>query len=263
MNRYVVHGQAPRLRYLSDATRALVSRDFKLRYKRSLFGIAWSMMVPLAQFAVLYTVFNRIVPLNIPRFTTFLLSGILPWSWLHASLMMSATTVLDNRDLVRQASFPVGMLPWVTVLSQMIHFLLALPILAAFVVYDGYRIGPTLAAMPLVILVQLLLTLSIAYFVATLQVKFRDTQYLLGIALFLFFYLTPIFWDDSNIPEPYRAMMRFNPVAVILNAYRSILIRQEWPDPLPVAAVALGAAFLLLMSYTLFSAVRNRFVEEL
>jgi lipopolysaccharide transport system permease protein len=176
---------------------------------------------------------------------------------------MSTMSVVDNRELVKQAGFPVGMLPSVTVVSQLIHFLLAIPILAGFLMYDGYQASISLAALPAIIVVQFLLTLSLAYFVATLQVKFRDVQYLVGIALFLSFYLTPIFWSDSAVPEPYGSMMRLNPVAVILKAYRAILIRREWPEPVPLAMVAGGAAVLLALGYSLFSLARNRFVEEL
>src|SRR6185369_10470199 len=149
--------------------------------------------------------------------------------------------------------FPVAVLPTITVFSQFIHFLLALPIMAAFLVVDGYRPEPSLAALPLVILFQFALTLSLAYIVATLQVKFRDTQYLLGIVLFLFFYLTPVFWDDTSIPEPYRTIMHFNPVAVLLNAYRAILVRGQWPEFIPLLTVGAGSLVVLSMGYSLFS----------
>jgi lipopolysaccharide transport system permease protein len=249
--------------YLHDVLRVLVERDFKLRYKRSFFGVGWSLMVPLAQLGVLYVVFNKIVPLKIPHFTAFLFTGILPWNWFQASLLASALSVIDNRELIKQVGFPVPLLPAITVFSQFVHFLLALPIMAAFLIFDGYRLHASVAALPLVILFEFALILSLAYFVATLQVKFRDTQYLLGIVLFLFFYLTPVFWDDTTIPEPYQSLIRFNPVAVLLNAYRAILVRREWPDFISLLTVGIGSMMLLSLGYTLFALARNRFVEEL
>jgi len=249
--------------HLRDVLRVLVARDFKLRYKRSVFGVGWSLMVPLAQLAVLYLVFNEMVPLNIPRFSAFLFTGILPWNWLQTALLMSALTVVDNRDLIQQVGFPVALLPTITVFSQFIHFLLALPILAVFLVMDGYRPDRSLVALPLVVVFQFALILSLAYIVATLQVKFRDTQYLLGIVLFLGFYLTPIFWDAARIPDPYRTIMNFNPVAVLLNAYRAILVNGKWPDFPSLLAVGFGSIVFLVVGYALFSFARNRFVEEL
>jgi homopolymeric O-antigen transport system permease protein len=248
---------------MRDVLLVLVARDFKLRYKRSIFGIVWSLLVPLAQLAVLYIVFNRMVPLNIPHFSAFLFTGILPWNWLQSSLLMSALTVVDNRDLTKQVGFPVALLPTITVCSQFIHFLLALPILAVFLGSDGYRADPSLTALPMVVVIQFIVILSLAYIVATLQVKFRDTQYLLGIILFLFFYLTPVFWDAASIPEPYRSVMQLNPVAVLLNAYRAILVHGQWPEFIPLLTVGAGALVVLALGYAVFSVGRDRFVEEL
>ena len=172
-------------------------------------------------------------------------------------------TVVDNRELVKQVGFPTGLLPMSVVLSQLIHFALSLPVLAAFLYADGYAGGPELAALPLVILIQFAFTLSMAYIFATLQVKFRDTQYLLGIGLLLAFYLTPVFWDDNAIPEPFKSYMRLNPVAMLLNAYRAILLHHTWPDPnflIPVAAISV---VLLGIGYLIFSLAQNHFVEEL
>jgi lipopolysaccharide transport system permease protein len=249
--------------YMRDVLRVLVARDFKLRYKRSVLGIGWSLLVPLAQLAVLYIVFNRIVPLNIPHFTTFLFAGILPWTWLQSSLLLAALAVVENRDLVKQVGFPVALLPAIPVFSQLIHFLLALPILAVFLFEDGYHFNSSLTALLLVISVQFMLILSVAYIVATLQVRFRDTQYLVGIVLFLLFYLTPVFWDNSSIQEPYRSIMQWNPVALLLNAYRSILVHGQWPEPFPLVKVAAGSMVILMLGYYMFSMTRDEFVEEL
>jgi len=241
----------------------LVARDFKLRYKRSILGVAWSLLVPLAQLGVLYVVFSQILPLNIPHYTTFLFIGILPWTWFQSSLLSASGTIVDNRDFVKQIGFPVGVLPTITVISQLIHLLLAVPILAVFLMFDKIKPGPAVAALPLVIVIQFVFTISIAYIVATLQVRFRDTQHLLGILLFLMFYLTPVFWDDTNIPEPFKSIMQLNPVALLLNAYRRILIRGEWPDALPLLSVSVIAIVMLAFGYRIFSLARDRFVEEL
>src|SRR5262249_21300540 len=116
---------------------------------------------------------------------------------------------------------------------------------------------------PGVLLIQFILSLSAAYVVATLQVRFRDTSYLLGLFLFLFFYVTPVFWDVELISEPMKSYMYLNPVAQLLGAYRGILIRSTWPSPLTMAVVATAGLVMLWMSYSLFLRARDRFVEEL
>src|SRR5688500_8902628 len=101
--------------YVLDLLRVLVGRDFKLRYKRSVLGIAWSLLVPLAQLFVMYLVFSRILQLNIPNYTSFLFAGILPWTWFQSSLLAASRTVVENRELVKQVGFPVTVLPTVSV----------------------------------------------------------------------------------------------------------------------------------------------------
>jgi lipopolysaccharide transport system permease protein len=248
---------------MRDLLRELVARDIKLRYKRSILGIAWSLLVPLAQLVVLYLVFHHMFPLNIPNYTTFLFTGILPWTWFQSSLLAASGTIVDNRDLVRQAGFPVAVLPTTTVISQLIHFLLALPILSVFLLLDGYRFGIALLALPLVILIQFVLTLSLAYVVATFQVTFRDTQYLLGIFLYLFFYLTPVFYDAALIPASVQPLFQINPLSHLLAAYRAIFMRGELPAAWPLLMLSILSTVILMAGYTIFIRARDQFVEEL
>jgi lipopolysaccharide transport system permease protein len=249
--------------HLRDVLRELIVRDFKLRYKKSLLGVAWSLLVPIAQLVVMYVVFHKIIPLNIPHYTTFLFTGILPWTWFQSSLLASSGIVVDNRELVKEVGFPAAILPPVTVISQLIHYLLALPILAVFLVLDGYRLGLAIVALPLVVLVQFAFTLSLAYIAATLQVPFRDTQYLLGIVLFLFFYLTPVFYDGGTLPADYQRVYQLNPMVHLLASYRSIFIRGEWPAGLPLLVLAILSAAILWLGYRFFMRARDQFVEEL
>jgi lipopolysaccharide transport system permease protein len=249
--------------HLRDLLRELIVRDFKLRYKKSLLGIAWSLLVPIAQLIVMYVVFHTIIKLNIPHYTTFLFTGILPWSWFQSSLLAASVAVVDNRELVKEVGFPVAILPPVTVISQLIHFLLALPILAVFLAVDGFHSSTALLALPLVILIQFAFTLSLAYIAATLQVPFRDTQYLLGITLFLFFYLTPVFYDGTSLPTAFQSVYQLNPMVHFLAAYRNILIRGEWPAARSLLMLAILSAAVLWLGYFVFIKARDHFVEEL
>lgn len=249
--------------YIRDVLWVLVARDFKLRYKRSVLGILWSLLVPLAQLVVLQFVFTQLLPLNIPNFTAHLLTGILPWTWFQSSLFASTMTIVSNRDLVKQVGFPVGVLPPVTVLSHLVHFLLALPILGVLLARAGIQPGIALLALPLVIAVQFVFTLSVSYLLATLQVRFNDTQYLLGIFLFLYFYVTPIFWALDRIAEPWRSWAKANPLATLLDAYRDIFMRGQWPAFGSLGAIALPATGVLFLVYLMFMRARTRFVEEL
>jgi lipopolysaccharide transport system permease protein len=241
----------------------LVRRDVRLRYKRSAVGLAWSILNPLAQFLILRFVFGVMIPLDIPQYSSFLVTGVLAWNWFHAALVGATGAIVDNRDLVRRPGFPVATLPAVTVTSHLVHFLIALPILLVFLVLDGGALHAPFAALPLVVALQFLLTLGLAYMLGALQVTFRDTQYLVGIALQLLFFLTPIFYDASVVPARYQPLFRWNPIAVLVGAYRDVLIAGRSPAYASLAVVSIVALSILAFGWAMFRRASGHFAEEL
>jgi lipopolysaccharide transport system permease protein len=252
------------LAHLRDVALELVLRDLRLRYKRSVLGIAWSLVTPLSQLLVLHFVFTVVLPLDIPHYASFLFVGILVWGWLAGSLEQATGSIVDNRELVRQPGFPVAILPIVTVAANLIHFLLALPILALFLwLGGGATVGGSLVLLPAMIMLQFLFILSIAYLVATFHVNFRDTRHLLGVLLTLGFYLTPVFYEVRQAPARFEALYALNPMVHVIDAYRDVLLRGMWPPLTGLTAVALTSGVLLLLGYTLFRRTHYRFVDEL
>lgn len=255
--------QAHKLIYMRDLLRELVARDMKLRYKRSVFGFAWSLLNPLAQLAVLSFIFNMVLPLSITNYPAFLFAGLLAWSWFYSSLVVATGAIVDNRDLIKRPGFPSAILPTVTVTSHLIHFVLALPILLVFLALSGIHLTETALLLPIIVALQFAFTLGLAYLLATFHVTFRDTQYLLGIFLLLGFYLTPIFYDASVIPPQYQTFYRLNPMYHLIDAYRAILIRGRVPDLTSLAILSLFILGLVLVGYNIFKRASYRFVEEL
>jgi lipopolysaccharide transport system permease protein len=252
-----------RLVYLLDLLYELVLRDLKLRYRRSVLGIFWTLLNPLAQLLVLSLVFGRVLPLNIPNYPLFLFTGLLVWNWFQASLHAGAASIVDNRDLVRRPGFPAAVLPVVTVAANFIHFLLALPVLLGFMFLSGVPLSPAFLTLPLIFAVQFLLCLSLIYFLAALQVTFWDTQYLVGILLYLGFYLTPVFYDIAALPPPLQSLYRLNPLVPLLDANRSVFVDAAWPALTPLVWVGLFSAILLRLTYRVFRQASLRFAEEL
>ena len=254
---------AAQLIYARDLLRELVSRDMKIRYKRSMLGIAWTMINPLMQILIFTFLFNRVLPLNIPHYTVFVFCGVLAWNWFQTSLYLAAGGITENRDLVRRPGFPVAVLPVVTVATNMLHFLLSLPILLVCVLIDGLPLSPAVAALPLVLLVQFGLTLGLAYLIAATHVFFRDVQHILSIGLSLLFYLTPIFYTADRVPAEYQQLYLLNPMAQLVAAYRAIFLQGIWPDGGALLGVAIFAVAMFALGYTIFVRASYRFVEEL
>jgi lipopolysaccharide transport system permease protein len=252
-----------RAQYLRDLLVTLVGRDMKLRYKRSILGMGWSLLTPLAQLGVLYVTFDVLLPLNVPNYLTFLFTGLLVWNWFHGALFQATSAVVDNRELIKRPGFPIAVLPIVTVASHLIHFLLALPILLALLLVSGIRLTPALLALPAVIALQFVLILSLAYLTATLYVTFRDVQHLLGLVLNMMFYLTPVFYNAADVPERFQRLLRLNPLMHVLDAYRAILLRGELPRAESISVVAVFTAASLAAGYLFFKRSSYRFVDEL
>jgi lipopolysaccharide transport system permease protein len=249
--------------YLRDLLRELISRDLKIRYKRSYLGIIWSLLTPLVQVLIFSFLFRMVLPLGIESYTAFVFAGILAWSWFSTALASASWAVVSNPELVRRPGFPTGILPVLTIASNGIHFLIALPILLAVAMIDGGAPGTSLLALPLVVVVQFLFMLGLAYIIATSNVRFRDTQHLVSLVLMAAFYLTPIFYRSESVPEQFRFIHELNPMATILTAYRDIFINGVWPQLGDLAAVAVVATVLMAVGYGMYLRVSTRFAEEL
>jgi lipopolysaccharide transport system permease protein len=240
-----------------------VARDVKLRYKRSILGVGWSLLNPLAQLVVLWIVFQVILPLPIPNYAAFLFTGLLAWTWFDASLSQATVSIVENRDLVRRPGFPVATLPLVTVSSHLIHFVVALPVLLAFLLLNQIHLTRAMAALPLVLTLQFVLILSLAFLVASVHVRFRDTQYLLRVCLMLGFYLTPVFYDLAAVPMALWPLYNLNPMAHLIQSYRVILLHGQLPAAQPLLGVAGLAALLMVLGYRAFARASDHFAEEL
>jgi lipopolysaccharide transport system permease protein len=243
--------------------RELIARDFKLRYHRSYLGIGWSLLRPFSQLLVFLFLFGKVLPLGIPHYTTFLLSGVLVWAWFSGSVSGASISVTGNPELVRRPGFPVQILPILIVVGEGIHFLVALPLLLLVAWFDLGTLGVALVALPLVMLVQAMFTLSLSYILAATHVRFRDTQDAANIALTLAFYLTPVFYNPKLVEEHFGAMLWFNPMAHILRAYRAILIDSAFPDFAALGGVLLVSVLVMLFGIWIFERQSAGFAEEL
>jgi lipopolysaccharide transport system permease protein len=251
------------LLHARDLLRELVSRELKLRYKRSVLGLMWSLVTPLLQVLAFNFVFRSVLPLNVPHYPAFVLTGVLAWTWFQSSLVLASGAIVDNRELIRRPGFPSAALPAVTVATHLVHFLLALPVLLVFVAFDGGRFSADLLALPLVVAIQYVLTLSLAYPIATCHVRFRDTQHLVGVLLTVLFFFTPVFYEARSVPVQFRGLYDLNPMVQILSAYRGVLIQDQPVDLGSLGVLGVVALLMLTLGFEVFRRASFRFVEEL
>ena len=249
--------------YLRDLLRELVLRDIKVQYKSSILGVAWSLLNPLFQLLVFIFLFRVVMPLGITNYGAFAFSGMLAWSWFQLSMMQATGAITSHRELIRRPGFPAAVLPVITVATNLMHLLFALPLLLGFIFVSTGKLDVTILALPLVMTLQFILTLSLAYVLATANVLFRDTQHLVGVFLQLLFYFTPVFYSAQQVPQKYKTLYQLNPMVHIVGAYRDLLLFGKMPNLTMMLFLALAATGLLIVGYRIFMHSRDRFVEEL
>ncbi len=263
----MLHNLRQLLRY-RGLIQSLVARELKARYRGSVLGFFWSFINPLLLLLVYTFVFSYVLKgthsADIEPYALFMFCGLLPWTWFSVSLMESANVLISGGSLIKKVLFPAEVLPIVTVLANMVHFFLGLPILIAFLIY--YRAPLTmgeLAWFPVVVLIQFVLTTGFALILSALTVHFRDIKDILGNLLTFWFFATPIIYPMNQTPPEIRGAMNLNPFAHLAISYQEILF---YPGPFGHAKwlLVLGAASVafFFVGYFIFDRLRDSFVEE-
>ncbi|NEO32422.1 MAG: ABC transporter permease [Symploca sp. SIO3C6] len=213
----------------------LVRRNLEARYKGSVLGNLWPLLNQLSQLLIYTYVFSIVLNVKLSlkglptdnsiTFGLWLFAGLLPWIAFTGGLMQSAGSVVEQPNLVKKVVFPLELLPLVPVLSAFIESLLGLVALVILTAVSSQTLHVTLVLLPLVWLPQLLLTAGLGYLTAGLTVFLRDIPQVLGVVLNLWFYLTPIVYPASLIPEGFRDWVFWlNPLAAIAEVYRDLVL---------------------------------------
>jgi len=247
----------------AEVVRHLVRRDFRLRYHDSALGLVWSLLVPLAQLLVLVFLFQRVVPLGIDGYPAFVFSGLLPWTWFSGCLAGAGTLFLGNRDLVRRPDFDPLVIVVVSTLANLLGYLVAVPILLAVCAAYGAPVTPALLALPGLLVIEGTLILGLSLVVATLNVFYRDVQHIVGVALTLLFYLTPVFYRGPEAGRALQILFTLSPIAVLVQAHRAIFFQGELPGAGALLVASLVSALVCGFGYTLYRRQQHDIVDAI
>jgi lipopolysaccharide transport system permease protein len=263
----MLHNLARLVRYRA-LIQSLVARDLKARYRGSVLGFFWSFINPLLLLLIYSIVFKYFLTSRvegIEHYELFMFCGILPWTWFSTSLLESSGVLISGGNLIKKVLFPAEILPIVTVLANMVHFFLGLPILALFLIYYQRPLNLSeLAWFPVTVLVQLVLTLGLALILSALTVHFRDLRDILSNLMTFWFFATPIIYPYFIMKEPWQQLLlKANPFTHLAISYQEILYF-EGPFGHWYWLLVLGAASVLffLFGYFIFDRLRDTFAEE-
>jgi len=251
-----------RLRHPSELILHLVAREFRLRYQRSVLGWIWAVGNPLARLLILSFVFTRLLPLDVPNYPVFLFVGLIGWAWFSSGVTSVTASAVARRELLFRPGVRPTVVPVVSILTDGLDYLAALPVLLVFLLFTT-GIPLTALLLPLVLLPMVLLALGIGLALCAANVYLRDVRILVDLVVLLGFYVTPVFYARSIVPEAHRWVVDVNPVAWALDSQRAILVDGALPNPATFGALVVGAVLALAGGLAVYNRASRTFIDEL
>jgi len=240
-----------------------VKKEIRGKYKKSFLGVLWSYLNPLLQLLVYAIVFPLILRMTQEHYVIFVCSGLIPWTFFTTVITQSTGVIVANSNIVKKVYFPREILPISITTSAAVNFLISTLIILAFVIFSGLGITKYIIFYPFVLLVQYVLCLGLSFIVSSITVYLRDLEHLIGIAIMLMFYLTPIVYSVKDLPAQYQFLMKLNPMSHIIEGYRSVFYYQQLPD-IKNLIILLGIGIAIcVIGYLIFKKLEKRFAEEI
>ncbi len=241
----------------------LVARDLKVKYKRSVLGFLWTFINPLLMVTILVMVFRLVVRIQMEGYWAFILSGYFVWNTISTTIYASTYTLQEHGPIARNVAFPKEIVLLSAVMTRMIEFSLEITLVtAALLIMHHGGVPAPIVLLPVLLLVQFVLSLGIALPVSILSVLFSDVQHALPVILTGLFYFTPIFYPVSFVPEGWRNLWYLNPFAPLLTSYQAVLYHGIWPARGDLIALGVHAVFWLLVGGIVFRS-RREVISEL
>lgn len=243
---------------------ALVGRHLAMRYRGSLLGFLWTLLNPLCLMLVYTLVFRYYIRFDqVENYTIFLFCGLLPWLWLSSGLLEATNSIVSSGHLITKSMFPAHILPVVAVITAMVNFVLSLPLLFIFMWFAGVPFHATLLLLPLIILAQAVIIFGLSLALGALNVHFRDVQHVVGNLLTFLFFLCPILYPITVVPEELTFTMEWNPLAVLTTMYQQVILHGEVPGFAAVGFIGLTGVVALIIGSLVFDHFRETFAELL
>ena len=241
----------------------LVKQDLQGRYKGSVFGFLWTLLNPLFMLLIYSVVFQFVFKSGIEHYPIYLFVSLMPWNAFNSMIGGGTTCASNNASILKKVYFPREIIPISITTSQLVNFLITCIIMAVFIIFSGVGFSVHALLFPLLVLIQYILILGLTFILSALTVFVRDIDHFVSVILMLGFYATPIVYQGEMLPKKFQIFLKLNPMAQLVEAYRSILYYHRMPDMTMLIIWGLGSIALLVIGYLIFKKLEKSFVEEL
>jgi ABC-2 type transport system permease protein len=240
-----------------------IKKEIRGKYKGAWLGVLWSYLNPLLMLVVYSLVFSTIMKIEIPNYTMFLFTALIPWTFFTSTISQGSFSIISNGNILKKVFFPREIIPISVVTSNCINFLISFVIMFVFIAISGLGFSVYLIFLPLIILIQYILLLGIILITSSITVYFRDLEHIINVLLMLLFYGTPIVYSMEMVPDNMKGLLLLNPMTSIVNVYRDVLFYQRMPDFFYTMIMLVISILILVSGIYIFNRLQRNFAEEL
>ena len=246
-----------------------VRREFQSKYLNSMLGVVWTVIQPLAMILVYTLIFSQIMRAKLPgiegdfAYSIFLCSGILTWALFLEVTSRCQNMFLEQANLIKKVRFPRLALPVIVTITALLNFGIIFGLFSLFLLVSGNFPGVVYIALVPVLLVQLIFCVGLGVVLGVLNVFFRDVGQAYTVVLQFWFWLTPIVYPASILPEHLRGFLAYNPLVGLMTAYQDIIGRSQWPDWSQLLPLLVLGLIFCVLGLKLFRGRVGEMVDEL
>lgn len=239
-----------------------VKKEIRGKYKGSFLGVLWSFVNPLLTVLVYAIVFPYIMRVKTENYLIFLIIGIIPWTFFTTVINQGMITVRMNEGIIKKVYFPREILPISVALSGLVNFFISCIIILIFCIFGGVGITWHIILLPIIALIQFILSLGLILGLSAINIYIKDTEYIVQFFVNMLFYATPILYQSTLFPEKIRWVLYLNPMTQIIDTYRNIFLYHQLPNVMGILYVTIVSLIIFALGLLIFRKLEKGFAEQ-
>ncbi|MBY0163293.1 ABC transporter permease [Cytobacillus firmus] len=246
-----------------DLLKNLTSNELKLKYKNSVLGLLWSYIYPIMMIVIYTFAFKVILRMTIENFALFVFVGLIPWNFVQSSISQSTNSIINNQSLVKKIYFPRAIIPISIVNANFLTLLISHLILFGAMYFYDVPIKLSILILPILWIILYFIVTGLSLLLSSITVKYRDISHIVDVIFMAWFYLTPVIYSLSMVPDPYNSIIQLNPITNLIELFRTVLLDGEFPAVDEMLKTGLYSILLFIAGLFIFYKREKNFGEEL